>query len=197
VDRKTRPLAHLLHEGEIDNPERGLPLNESRAWDEYVRQNGRRLFVVAYRILRDEAAAADACQQALCRAWACRAQLRDPGALGAWIHRAVTNECYGLLRKRRLRDGLSLDRQGEPGARGAPPQQAWEHGRDIQEALDALPAKTRAVVVLRLVHGYSGNEASECLGVGASEISRRLHEGMESLRRLLRAGLPGQGDDHE
>jgi RNA polymerase sigma-70 factor (ECF subfamily) len=172
-------------------------LNESRPWDEYIREHGRRLFLVAHRILRDEAAAADACQQALCRAWASRAQLRDPQALGAWIHRAVTNECYGLLRKRRVRDSVILAGQDEPPAGGAPPQQAWEHGRDIQEALDALPEKTRAVVVLRLVHGYSGNEASECLGVGASEISRRLHEGMESLRRLLRTGPPGEGGGHE
>lgn len=126
----------------------GEPLNERLAWDEHIRQNGRRLFLVAYRILRDQAAAADACQQALCRAWACRAQLRDPGALGAWIHRAVTNECYGLLRKRKLHDSLILASHGEQGAGVSPPQQAWEHGRDLEEALAGLPAKSRTAACL-------------------------------------------------
>ena len=173
----------------------GKPLNEHLIWDEHIRQHGRRLFLAAFRMLRDEATAADACQQALCRAWACRGQLRDPQALGAWIYRAVANECHGLLRKRKLRDNVLIAIDGEPPTSVPAPQLAWEQGRDIEEALAALPEKTREVVLLRLVHGLSGNEASACLGVGASEVSRRLHEGMESMRRVLRAEAhPARGE---
>ena len=159
-------------------------MNEHVVWDEHVRQNGRRLFLLAFRILRDEAAAADACQQALCRAWACRGQLRRAEALGSWLCRAVVNECYGMLRRRRRH----VDRMAEIGAEPAPlqaPQHAWEQRQAIAAALAGLPARTRTVVVLRLVHGLSGNEVSSRLEVCASEISRRLHEGMEALRRAL------------
>ena len=162
-------------------------MNERLVWDEHIRQSGRRLFLAAFRILRDEAAAADACQEALCRAWACRGQLRDPQALGAWIHRAVTNECYGRLRKHKLQVSLLVAIDDEQETAACAPQQSSEHDRDVQQAIALLPGKTRSVVLLRLVYGLSGNETSERLGVSASEVSRHLHEGMESLRRTLRS----------
>jgi RNA polymerase sigma-70 factor (ECF subfamily) len=159
-------------------------LDERLAWDEQVRSNGRRFYHVAYRILGDSEAAADACQQAFCRAWSSRGLLRNPQALGGWIYRAVVNESYQWLRRRRVRETAlrSIDaRELDPESQ----QASWETRRALASGLAVLPDKTRAVVVFRLVYGLSGNEVKERLGLSAPEVSRRLHAGMESLRQSL------------
>jgi DNA-directed RNA polymerase specialized sigma24 family protein len=55
----------------------------------------------------------------------------------------------------------------------------------VEAALRELPDLTRAVVVLRIMQGMSGNEVKGLLGCSAAEVSRRLYSGMEQLRTLL------------
>ena len=55
------------------------------------------------RILRDPELARDAVQEATLRAWKNLRGLRDPGRLGAWLHRLTVNACLDIARKRRGR----------------------------------------------------------------------------------------------
>ena len=65
-----------------------------------------------------------------------------------------------------------------------------ELGRALERALGALPAKDRAVIVLREVEGLAYEEIAEILGVPLGTLKARLHRARESLRaRLVRAGV--------
>ena len=55
----------------------------------------------------------------------------------------------------------------------------------LEDSLAELPEPTQVVVVLRLLEGMAGNEVKAVLGCSASEVSRRLHHGMEHLRQRL------------
>ena len=119
------------------------------------------------------------------KAWQHRGLLRHRGALGSWLVRVVTNESLRVLRRRKVvaratvRQGLSLTRPMGP-------DEQVELKDTVMVALGELPERTRLVVVLRLMQGRSGNEVKQMLGCSASQVSRRLHEGMEYLRAVLK-----------
>ena len=74
------------------------------AFDELARISIGRLYVVARLILRDEAKAEDATQEALVAAWTHIAGLRDPDRFDAWLHRLLVRSCYreaGRSKRRR------------------------------------------------------------------------------------------------
>ena len=163
-----------------------MPLR--RTWDklltDQVRQNGRLFHDVALRILRDRQAAEDVCQQALAKAWERRDELHDDRRLQSWITRVVVNESLQLLR-RRARERRSLE-QIHAVAAPSPPGRDMELRETVLAGLAKLPELTRTVVVLRIMQGLSGNEVKQMLDCSASEVSRRLHHGMEKLRDMLK-----------
>ena len=152
---------------------------------EHVHGQGRLLFRLAYSLLRDAAAAEDACQQPFLKAWEERERIRSHRALRPWLVRTVTNASLQIVRRRRIEQrAVRAEAQGREDVMIAP-----VHEGDIREALlDALaklPELTRMVVVLRVMRGMSGNEAKDLIGCSAAEVSRHLHRGLEQLRRLL------------
>ena len=129
------------------------------------------------------------------KAWQQEGAIRETGNLRPWLTRVVINESLQQLRKRkreraafeqRLQVQASLT--GPGGGSGANPGNPGE-GLAVREtvrlALDELPEPTRSIVVLRLMNGYSGNEVKAMLGCSASEVSRRLHVGLEQLRDIF------------
>ncbi|MDX1682022.1 MAG: sigma-70 family RNA polymerase sigma factor [Phycisphaeraceae bacterium] len=152
-----------------------------------IRDRSGVLFRTAWGILGDTAAAEDACQQALCKGWGRRAEIRDPNALGAWLRRVVVNECLQVIRKRQrerriLRKPGVAATAGEGGA-GADDRLAMRES--LLAALEDLPEITRMVVVMRVVENRSGNEVAEIIDRSPSEVSRRLHHGLRCLREHL------------
>jgi RNA polymerase sigma factor (sigma-70 family) len=65
------------------------------------------------------------------------------------------------------------------------PTAAVDRRELVVAALAQLPESPRNTVALRVMHGLSGNEVSEMLGVSVSQVSRWLHEGLDRLREFL------------
>lgn len=165
------------------------PAHEA-TWDGLLTQESRcnhRLYHrLAYGVLRDSAAAEDACQQAFLQAWSHRDGLRDPGGLRGWLCRTVVNQSVALLRKRgvdrRAVGCLALIRPDhEPAGR------ELEDGELARWALAQLDEPERTIVALRIIEGVPGNEVKRLMGCSASEVSRRLHQGLEKMRACLAA----------
>jgi RNA polymerase sigma-70 factor (ECF subfamily) len=149
-----------------------------------VKSNSRLFFRLAYGVVRDVQAAEDVCQQAFLQAWQLRDRLREPSALRAWLCKVVINEGLRVVRRSKVEE-RAKDRCAGPGGASMEPCDQAEFRARFQDALGQLPEQTRMVVVLRLVEGMSGNEVKSLLGCSASEVSRRLHQGMELLRTAL------------
>ncbi len=156
--------------------------------------HSRALFQIAARMLRDRHTAEDVCQQAFLKAWQQLSDGEAPEHLKAWLTRVVINECLRLIRHRKVETRgqavLALSRgeqvYSEPdGSLAGRPGLEAPARATLLAALNHLPDLTRAVLVLRLMHGLSGNEVKELLGCSAAEVSRRLYHGMEQLRRKL------------
>lgn len=160
-----------------------------QAFGEQARFRGRLLFSLAQRIVHDADEAEDICQTAFARAWEQRQRIRQPDRLGAWLAQVVVNESLFRVRRRQSEQRMLMERGHE--AVSESKQTAYEaiERVDLRETLLAVLAEvdepTRTIVVLRVVRGMPGNEVSKLLGCSASEVSRRLHRGLEQLRREL------------
>jgi RNA polymerase sigma-70 factor (ECF subfamily) len=159
-----------------------------------IRQQNQRLYRIARSILRDDAEAEDALQEAYIRAFTRLDLFRGDSRLGTWLARIVMNEALGRLRRRRPTvdfDGLAKTPEGSaqiirfPANPELDPETAMAQ-REIrallERAIDALPEAFRTVLVARLIEGMSVEETAELVGIRPETVKTRLHRA----RRLLK-----------
>lgn len=153
----------------------------------------------AYRMLGSPFEAEDAVQETLLRAWQHGGDF-DParGSLRTWVYRIATNVCIDMLRSARRR---GLDLAGSPGGAISDPlpADAWvlpmrdDPGevaarRDsvrlaFVAALQHLPPRQRAVLILRDVLCWRADEVAGLLGVSVAAVTSALQRAREGIRR--------------
>ncbi len=157
------------------------------------------VYNVAYRIMGDEAAAADAAQEAFLSAFAHLKDFRG-GSFKSWLLRTVTNACYDALRYQKRRPATSLEAEDEE-ANGRSladvlptdeegPAEAAERGdlrRFIERAVLQLPPDQRITFVLSDVQGMSYEEIAEAMAVSLGTVKSRLSRARARLRDALLA----------
>ena len=150
---------------------------------------------VAYRIVGDGDAAADA-TQAFIKAFRSLEQYQG-GAFKSWLLRIVTNTCYDQLRyqKRRPSEGLETeDTEAEYQPHLIDPTEQPEETASrheltdmLQMAINALPPEQRSVVILSDVEGFSYQEIADIAEVSLGTVKSRLNRARAKLRDLLLA----------
>ena len=157
-----------------------------RVFAEQARQQGAFYFRLARRIVGEASAAEDACQRAFLRAWRQRDRIERVEAIRSYLARAVVNESLQWRRQRQTELGAL---NGLPPRDGGPadPGAGLEQREWVWRAVEQLHEPTRSIVILRIAHGLKGKEVSERLGCSASEVSRRLHDGLDTLRKAMHA----------
>jgi RNA polymerase sigma-70 factor (ECF subfamily) len=155
-------------------------------------------FNLAYRMLSDEDAAADAAQAAFISAYRSLASYRG-GSFRAWVLRMVTNQCYDELRRRKRHPQTPLepvsDEDGEEIespywlADSAPsPEEALDQReleRAVQHCLEGLPPDFRAAIVMVDLEGLDYQEASTAVGTPIGTIKSRVARARLKLRECL------------
>lgn len=152
------------------------------------------LYNVAYRILGDADAAADAVQDAFVSAYKAIARFRG-GSFKAWLLRIVTNACYDQLRVKQRRPTDSLDdmlvepehdttlRDNSESPEDFVLRQ--ELGLAIQRGLATLPPDQRITLVLSDIEGLSYDEIAEATHVSLGTVKSRLSRARSKLRDYL------------
>ena len=142
------------------------------------------VYTLARRILNDAADAEEVTQDTFVDVIRAAAKLERPEALGAWVRTTAVNHCLMRLRSpwHQRREALDAD---ERMANGAASAQATERAMDIEQALSRLPAKTRLVVWMHCVEGYTHDEIGSAFGRTASYSKSQL---ARALRRLATHG---------
>jgi RNA polymerase sigma factor (sigma-70 family) len=181
------PLAALVRSAAPDDrPDADLVAaaagGDDRAFAELVRRHGPPVWSACRRLLPDRADAEDAFQATFLVLARRAAHLRDPAAVGPWLHAVAvrTARCARRGNARRLvrREPLPDD---VPATGPDPAALA-----DLDAALLALPPRHRAAVVLCHLHGLSRREAAARLGCPEGTLSSLLSRGLARLRRRLR-----------
>jgi RNA polymerase sigma-70 factor (ECF subfamily) len=184
-----------------------------------VERHRRELQVHCYRMLGSLEDAEDLVQETFLRAWRARASFGADGgtAFRAWLYRIATNACLDALRRRPPRVlPPDVAAAGDPTVPPSPPADLpWLQpypdalleevvGRETIElafiaAIQHLPPRQRAVLILRDVLGWSANEAAELLEVTAAAANSALQRARATLRERLgertewtRPAMPGE-----
>lgn len=167
---------------------RRVAKGEEEALAELFRRHQRRLYNLAYRLLRDHQEAEDALQEAMLKVYQHAASFEPKAPVAAWLARITANHCLNRLRGRVPLE--SLDDEGAPltSDPGPTPLQALEEAdlsRRLAELLDALPENQRRALVLKQFGGLTYAEIGEVLGVSAQAVDGLIKRARQSLRKAL------------
>ena len=156
---------------------------EREAFSELVRTHERRAYAVARAIVVNHEDAEDAVQEAFLHAYRALHRFLPDQAFGAWLHRIVANAALDITRRRKVRDADEL-----PETIASPfrdPAEANELRQRLQDALEKLPARQRAVIVMHDVEGFKHAEIGTMLGIPEGTARSDLHYARSYLRGVL------------
>ena len=177
---------------------------DSAAFEILMRRHNGALFRTARAILRDDADAEDALQEAYLAAYRNLGAFRGDARLSTWLTRIVINQALGRLRARRRDNVVGLhDDMGEPAgeakgdAMDEAPAASPELGalraqlrRLLEREIDALPLAFRTAFMLREVEEMPIGEVAASLEIPEATVRTRVFRA----RAMLRAALAEELD---
>ena len=189
------------HDHDLDLARR-IGARDERAFEAVMRAHNRMLYRLARSILKDDAEAEDAVQEAYLAAYRNIGAFRGGAKLSTWLARIVINEAYARLRKRKhtaavvplaaaASDGRG-DSRAEEGVMTDDtverPEAAAMRGelrRMLERRIDALPEQFRVVFMLREVEELSVEETAEYLDLAQATVRTRAFRARALLREAL------------
>jgi RNA polymerase sigma-70 factor (sigma-E family) len=146
---------------------------------EFVTRWSPALLRVAFLLTSDRHEAEDLLQTALLKTSRHWGRLADRDAAYAYVRRVIVTTHTSWRRRRRVHEVL-LDQLPEHGAEPT----TIEAGHALQ-ALEKLPPRMRAVVVLRWYEGLTEAETAAALGCSIGSVKSQSSRGLDRLRELL------------
>jgi RNA polymerase sigma-70 factor, ECF subfamily len=205
LPRRTHIRVEAADPAELREQEllRRVRAGEKKVFYELVKPFERRIYSAAFAILRNEADAEDAAQEAILKAFTHIGQFRGDARFSTWLTQITVNEA--LMRKRRNHSEVMEpigEHQEEDGSYTPRdfadwreiPSEALERKEVRQRLADAvamLTQKYREVFVLRDIQHLSIEDTAEALGISRASVKTRLLRARLMLRDMLAPGFGG------
>jgi RNA polymerase sigma-70 factor (ECF subfamily) len=153
-----------------------------------VVQYRREAFFHAYALLRNEADAADACQDAFSQAFAAMPGLRSLDQFYPWFYRILRNRCLNLIDRKKTREDYANHEKKSKEASldtrtPACILSAKEHHKQVWDTLCELGKDHRVILTLKYVNGFSYEEISKTLGIARGTVMSRLYAARQAFRK--------------
>lgn len=171
---------------------------DSAAFEALMRRHNRTLFRTARAILRDDAEAEDALQEAYLQAYHALPGFRAEARFSTWMVRIVANEALMRLRKetRRAQIVPMQSADATPGLeeladtamennRPEPSAERAEMRRLLERQIDLLPDAYRTVFMLRAVEELPAEEVASVLQIPEATVRTRFFRARSLLREAL------------
>ena len=147
----------------------------------------RRVFGLAYSLLRDRAAAEDVAQEVFVKLWQALPRYDGRAQLSTWIYAITRNASISAMRKQRRTLSMSdAAVQNEVESRSAPAATEPED-KILWQQVAALPDKQRQAVTLYYQDERSVEEVAAMMGLPVNTVKTHLHRARASLAEALRA----------
>ena len=180
---------------------RRVNAGDHAAFEAVMRRCNQQLFRIARGILKDDAEAEEALQEAYVIAFRAMSTFRGDSKLSTWLGRIVINESLGRLRKQTrervvvpFSNSDSENREQEAADETTPtPEDSTlraELRAVLEKKIDELPLAFRTVFVMREIEEMTGEETAACLGIPEATVRTRLFRA----KALLRASLAQEID---
>ena len=165
---------------------RRLRAGDRQAAAEIVDLYYRQIYLYMRRLGHSRQVSEDLTQESFLQAWQHIDQLRDDGALSAWLYRIAGNASRLYWRRHRYDKPAAVEHleitadSGDAGQMGK-----FEELERLQKAVAALPPKFREVIVLHYMQHLTISEAAEAVSVRPGTFKSRLNRALKALRRQM------------
>ncbi|HEX6134345.1 MAG TPA: RNA polymerase sigma factor [Longimicrobiales bacterium] len=140
----------------------------------------------------------DLTQETFLRAHRRLTDVKDPGAIEAWLYRIATNVCYDYFRQREHRQpALPLVSLGQDESSIMADERPLRSDQLLEQSemsdcvlryLVGLPESQRQVILLHDLQGLTGPEIAATLGLSLDNVKIRLHRARARLKAALTEG---------
>ena len=146
-----------------------------------------RLYRLARRLSRDPDEARDLVQETFLRAAGARRLPETEREQEAWLVRVLVNLCRDRWRQMNVRRRLMPTVESSTPVSGANQESALLAKSVVWRALESLPPRRRAVIVMHELEDVPVAEIARLLGVAAVTVRWHLSTGRRELARILRS----------
>lgn len=166
---------------------------DERAFRALVEQYESRVAATVVGMLGAGAEAEDVGQEVFIRFYEALDVFRGDAAVGTYLTRIAINLSLNAIKRRkrmRLRFWSRDEEHNAPeevGVDGREERAGQERREEVQAALQQISPEFRAVVVLRMLEGYSTRDTAEMLDLAEGTVLSRLSRGMKKLQEILKS----------
>jgi RNA polymerase sigma-70 factor (ECF subfamily) len=178
-------MAHMAVDDESKLVESSLS-GDPEAYATLVHQHQKMIRALTFRMTGSLDDAKELAQEAFLHAYQRLGSFGGGSKFSTWLCKIAINLSLDWRRRESRRDDIhskwaaDVDSENNPGD-GFPD----ELSRRVQEALNRLPVKERAAIVLTIYEGQSHAEAAKTLGCAEATISWRVFAARQKLKRFL------------
>lgn len=174
---------------------------DQRAFKLLVERYQRKVYSVALGMVKDREEAMDVSQEAFVKVYKYLDHFKGDSSFYTWLYRITVNICIDVLRRRpgskgehvELDENLQMDSPeaniGALGSRlGTNPQKSLlrkELASKIEEALQEVPEKHRAILLLREVEGMTYDDLARTLEIPKGTVMSRLFHARAKIQKIL------------
>lgn len=177
---------------------------DSQAFDVLFRRHVKMVYRQALKLVGNEAEAEEVVQEVFLTLYEKAKTFRGDAAFSTWLYRLTLNAALSKLRRRKRSKEVAfedyLPQYQDDGHHLVRPVVDWSQNleerlmsaevhRILQQALDQLHPKDKAVVVLSDLDGISNQEIGKTLGLSVPAVKARLHRARFFLRGTLAVSL--------
>jgi RNA polymerase sigma-70 factor (ECF subfamily) len=177
---------------------------DKEAFEELVRRHQHRVFGVAGGILHRREDVEDIAQQVFVKAYFSLKRFDQRAAFSTWLYKITVNECWDLLRKKKVRPLLYESDLSEEQARQFSATERLDSGaQDVSDKLEAqeqverllqgLDERDRMMLILKEVEGFAIDEIAEILDLNANTVKVRLFRARRRIVNRVRKRRDGSG----
>jgi RNA polymerase sigma-70 factor (ECF subfamily) len=158
---------------------------DQEAYEELIRRHQHRVFAVAGGILRRREDVEDIAQQVFVKAYFSLKRFDQRAAFSTWLYKITVNECWDLLRKKKVRplvyeadlseeQSRQIEASEAKGNTAPDVSERLEARERVEQLLEGLDERDRLMLMLKEVEGFSIEEVAEVLDLNANTVKVRL-----------------------
>lgn len=171
--------------------------DDKQAFEVLVQRHQSRVFAVAGGILRNREDVEDIAQQVFLKAYFSIKRFDQRAAFTTWLYKITVNECWDLLRKRKVRPLVVEADLSEEQAQMYQASSEQSDGRpdtserlaarqQVEDLMSCLDERDRTMLVMKEVQGFSVEEIAEIMESNANTVKVRLFRARQKITERAR-----------
>jgi RNA polymerase sigma-70 factor (ECF subfamily) len=158
---------------------------EREAFDRLVERYQRDVYRLCYRYVNNHRDASDMAQEVCLRAYRALGKFRGDSAFSTWLYRIAVNTCLNFRSARRLPSEELPESLADSHEGVLDGMERDERARHVRAAIQDLPEKQRATLILKIYHELSHEEIAGIMGSSVGTVKANLFHALGKLKRKL------------